>query len=258
MDRAGQSRRPETIHPEINPEQRSGSDDPANSRIKILYSNVRSIVNKIDELKHTSYDLKPDIICICETWTNDSILNAYLNIEDYSILCRRDRTDTNQGKGGLLVYVKSGIKATELKTDFIDSYNQCCAISLNMYNKTNLNIVLVYRPHSLYNSESLAENNDKLCDLLTKIPKPYILVGDFNYSDIDWNANTSSSKSRNFLNTVNDMFLTQHVNFPTHNSGTMPDLVFCSEDNIILSTESTGNLGSSDHDMIIIDTQLHC
>ena len=104
-----QGRRLETIHPEINPEQSSASDKPANSRIRVLYSNVRSIVNKIDELKHSTYNLKPNVICICETWTNDSILNAYLSIEDYSILCRKDRNDTDQGKGGgLLVYVKTG------------------------------------------------------------------------------------------------------------------------------------------------------
>ena len=54
------------------------------------------------------------------------------------------------------------------------------------------------------------------------------------------------------------MFLTQHVNFPTHNSGTMPGLVFSSEENLILSAESAGTLGSSDHDMIIVNTQLHC
>ena len=134
-------------------------------------------MNKKDELKHTTYDLKPDVICICETWNNDCILNAFLSINDYSILCRRDRNDTDQGKGGgLLVYVNLGIKATELKTDFIDSYNQCCAISLNMYSEKNLNIAylnisiaqylnIAYRPHLLYDYEKLAENNDKLCDL---------------------------------------------------------------------------------------------
>ena len=45
---------------------------------------------------------------------------------------------------------------------------------------------------------------------------------------------------------------------PTHNSGTMPELVFSSEENLILSAESAGTLGSSDHDMIIVSTQLLC
>ena len=71
-------------------------------------------------------------------------------------------------------------------------------------------------------------------------------------------TNTATSKSKEFLNAVNDLFLTQHVNFPTHSSGTMPDLVFSTESNFMLSTESAGTLDSSDHDMIIVHTQLNC
>lgn len=33
---------------------------------------------------------------------------------------------------------------------------------------------------------------------------------------------------------------------------------FSTESNLILSTESAGTLGSSDHDMIIVHTQLNC
>ena len=52
------------------------------------------------------------------------------------------------------------------------------------------------------------------------------------------------------------LFLTQYVDFPTHVSGTKPDLVLCSEDNIIMSTESAGTLGSSDHEIVIVNTLL--
>ena len=179
----------------------------ANSRIKILYSNVRSIVNKIEELKHTSFDLKPDIICLCETWTNNLVLDSFLNIENYIILCTKDRSDTQQGKGGgLFIYVKTGILALELKTEYFESYNQCCAITLKLQNNKKINVVLVYRPHSLYNSGCVSENNKTLCDILKLVPKPYIVVGDFNYSDVNWDTNTATSKSKEFLNAVNDLF----------------------------------------------------
>ena len=230
-----------------------------NGRLKVLYSNVRSLVNKIDELKHTSYDLKPDIICLCETWSNDGITNAFLNIDDYAILCRKDRIDTVQGKGGgLIIYVKTEIKAMELKFDCLKSFNQCCAIRIKTLNDLHLNILLIYRPHSLYNSEDIDVNNQLLCDTLKKMPKPYIVVGDFNYSDINWLSGTCTAKSKVFFDTVNDLFLTQHINFPTHVSGTMPDLVLSSEENIVLSVESAGTLGSSDHDMIVVEASVNC
>ena len=96
----------------------------------------------------------------------------------------------------------------------------------------------------MYNSDCVSENNKTLCDILKLVPKPYLVVGYFNYSDINWDTNTATLKSKEFLNAVNDLFLTQHVNFLTHSSGTMPDLVFSTESNLILSTESAGTLGS--------------
>ena len=216
-------------------------------------------MNKIDELRHVSYVLKPDIICICETWTNIDILNAFMNIQDFYILSRLDRKDTQQGiGGGLLIYIKNSIVATEIKMDYLEAFNQCCAINVKLLNNKSLNIALVYRPHNVYDETDINENNNKLCEILRNLPKPFVIVGDFNFSDIDWNYNTCTSKSRQFLKTVNDLFISQHIDFPTHKAGTMPDLVLCSNDNLILSTENVGTLGSSDPTMIMTDVRVTC
>ena len=45
---------------------------------------ARSIINKIDILQATVYDIQPYIIGITETWANDSILDAELQLEGYS------------------------------------------------------------------------------------------------------------------------------------------------------------------------------
>ena len=229
------------------------------STLTVLYANVRSLLNKLDELKLISFDLKPDVICLCETWTNDTITNSFLSIEDYSLICRKDRNDTNQGiGGGLIIYVKSNILSCEVNYDYVSLYNQCCVVSLTVDTNKRLNIALVYRPHSLYDENNVADNNEKLCNILKQLPKPYVIVGDFNFSDINWDASTSTAKSKQFLDTVNDLFLTQHIDFPTHKSGTMPDLVLSSDQSLILSTESVGILGSSDHDMIFVNIKSPC
>ena len=229
------------------------------STLTVLYANVRSLLNKLDELKLISFDLKPDVICLCETWTNDTITNSFLTIEDYSLICRKDRNDTNQGiGGGLIIYVKSNILSCEVNYDYVSLYNQCCVVSLTVDTNKRLNIALVYRPHSLYDENNVADNNEKLCNILKQLPKPYVIVGDFNFSDINWDASTSTAKSKQFLDTVNDLFLTQHIDFPTHKSGTMPDLVLSSDQSLILSTESVGILGSSDHDMIFVNIKSPC
>ena len=83
-------------------------------------------MNKIDELNHVSIELKPDIVCISESWTNNDILDAFLKINGYNILCRQDRKDTTKGVGGgLLIYVKENITASEIHDESFDKYNQC-------------------------------------------------------------------------------------------------------------------------------------
>ena len=53
--------------------------------LKILYTNARSIVNKMAELEILVQDWEPDIIGILETWAHDSINDAELALEGYRI-----------------------------------------------------------------------------------------------------------------------------------------------------------------------------
>ena len=82
--------------------------------MKILYTNARSIVNKIQELKLYVNAVLPDVIAITEAWIHDGISNDYLQIPDYSIVTRHDHNDTTQGRGGgILIYVHTSINACE-------------------------------------------------------------------------------------------------------------------------------------------------
>ena len=47
-------------------------------------------------------------------------------------------------------------------------------------------------------------------------------------------------------------FMTQHVSFPTHSSGTQPDLVLSSNPELVIDVEGLCNLGVSDHNMLKI------
>ena len=222
---------------------------------KVLYGNVRSVVNKIDELKCMVTDLKPDIICIAESWTNKSHSDAYLKIQGFNIVCRHERKDTTAGiGGGLLIYVKDGIGAAESFLPIFSDFNQCCSVKLPTAKNKFIELVLVYRPHRLYNSNTdLETNNQHLCDIIANVPKPSILIGDFNCSDISWELCHSEATSRPLLESVLDNFFNQHVDFPTHISGTTPDIVLSSDSNLINGVEDVGKLGSSDHSMLMVD-----
>ena len=42
-----------------------------------------------------------------------------------------------------------------------------------------------------------------------------VILGDFNYSDINWKFRDSGSLGKDFLDLVNDCFLWQHIKQPT-------------------------------------------
>ena len=223
--------------------------------IKVLYTNAQSLIRKINELNVVSNDLKPQIICINETWSNSEHSNAYLSIEGYEIISRHDRNDTGSGKGGgLLIYVNKNIVASEVELTAYNNFNQACCVKIKL-NQRFLNILLVYRPHNLYDGDLVTSNNDKLLHLLTVVPKPAIVLGDFNFSDINWETKESRTRqSKKFLERIDDLFYEQHVDFPTHNSGRTLDLVL-SQGEDVLSVEDVGKLGSSDHTMMVINVK---
>ena len=78
-----------------------------------------------------------------------------------------------------------------------------------------------------YRSPSADENEIKnMLGVLNRLSsKSIVLMGDFNYGGIDWDNNLASNKKEEeFLDLVNDTFLTQHVKVPTREENIL-DLV---------------------------------
>ena len=231
-----------------------------NKTLNVLYFNSCSILNKLDELSAYVFESQPDVVAVCETWGYPELNNSYFNLPGYEIVCRNDRVDTSNGVGGgLLMYVRSDMTTSvvELSNDEMAEFVQCVGMQISLENNSKVNLILIYRPHHLYKNTVIqdaetAENNDKLCNMLKQLPKPYVIVGDLNYSDIGWDTLSSSNgKGRNFIDATQENFLTQHVDFPTHSSGTQPDAVLSSSDNV-LGVAELCHLGSSDHSMIMV------
>ena len=209
----------------------------------------------MEELRGIAFDLSPDFICVTETWTNSDHTDSYLSIKAYNIICRHDRKDTNAGTGGgLLIYAKDSLCVPESFQPVYELFNQCCSIKIPVNGRQNLELVLVYRPHRLYNSSvDVCENNSQLCNVINSVPKPCIILGDFNFSDISWELLSGDAHSKQFLETIQSAFFTQHVDFPTRlESNTMPDLVLSSHKNQIINVSDVGKLGKSDHSLLMI------
>ena len=129
--------------------------------------------------------------------------------------------------------------------------------------KGTLNVGCIYRSPS-----STSVNNNQLLDLISKASNysknKLIIVGDFNYRDIDWDTLTCPHNSEHpaskFLKTVQDCYLFQYVNAPTrygkNQTPSRLDLVFANRPDFVNSIDIDMNIGKSDHITINISLDL--
>ena len=68
-----------------------------------MYFNVRSLLPKIDNLRSLCVVHSPDIICIVETWLDDTILDSEVSIQGYHYY----RLDRSRHGGGVMIFVKN-------------------------------------------------------------------------------------------------------------------------------------------------------
>jgi len=119
---------------------------------------------------------------------------------------------------------------------------------------------VIYR--SNYSQIVGQDNNNNLLKLLREVcHKQVLILEDFNYSDVDWITYTALSSASHecceFINTVEDCFLTQHVLCPTRGDAIL-DLVFTKEPELVSNLKVINNLGDSDHHIILFTIHLLC
>jgi len=95
------------------------------------------------------------------------------------------------------------------------------------------------------------QNHAKLRDVLNEMShKHYLLMGDFNYPDIDWsNANCLSENSQLFRDCLDDNFLVRHVRSPTRKDNIL-DLVITEECDMVDNVIILEHLTNSDHNIL--------
>ena len=151
---------------------------------------------------------------------------------------------------GVIIYVDKCFNSMEIILDTTFSENVFVKI------KADLVIGNIYRSPG-----SSQENDSALYDLIQLISEKFanfVLVGDFNFNDIDWNKFTSTQaggSSFQFVKVLRDNFLFQHIDFPTRARGLDTPHVL---DLVITNNECVKNinylapLGKSDHSVLQI------
>ena len=210
---------------------------PDNNTLKILYYNVRSIVYKIDELSTNCSLYSPDVVCITETWLNESVLDSEVCIANYQLV----RLDRDRHGGGIALYIANYLSFTLIcsRPDTLEFL----AISIKQP-RGDVAIALLYRPPS--SPTSYFDNLSKVLeDICIPMYSMFLLVGDYNVD-----ISTHNHLSRNLLNLTSQHGLSAIQTDPTRvtsSSATTIDLVFTTSPSATKSCETIPPIGSSDH-----------
>ena len=164
----------------------------------------------------------PLFLCLCENFLMDSINDSEIQIPGFSIV-RYDRL-LREGSG-VCIYVRN----TKSFSVCLKYSNSICDLLIVKLHQPSLISILMYRPPTC----SITEFNDiilKTKSYIMSLPSPLpniIMLGDFNFPNIDWSCSTTSCPpmAGPLIELAGLLFLTQQVKEPTRKLNIL-DLIF--------------------------------
>ena len=233
-----------------------------NQSLKFLYTNADQFVNKRDALIAMIADDEPDVIMITEVIPKgqvNPIANASLHLNGFKIHTNFKPEDSNLGASGIrgvMIYFKESLNASEVDIK-IEGLEDHAWIQIPGVNNESLLCGCVYRSPSDSDQKSSLVSTKKInqlvkaaCDLNPNI----LIAGDFNFKEIDWiNEYSPPGKQHliEFINTIQECFLFQHVTEPTrfreNENPNLLDLILSNEEGMVQDLSYLPPLEKSDH-----------
>ena len=145
---------------------------------KVIYTNADSLTNKINELQVIIDSESPEFICIAETLPKNCNTEDYCNINFAGYVGYH----SNVGRG-ISVYVKDYLNSEIIEISVNFKVN--IFVKVKLLSKKIVLLGCIYRsPNSTNeNNENLLLLLEEVCGLRRDI---LIIVGDFNYKEVDW------------------------------------------------------------------------
>ena len=205
----------------------------------ILQWNCRSVKANFEELNLLLNENKPVAVCLQETFLKDS---DRLTLKCHSCYFQ-NCTDNDKASGGVAVIVNNSVPHRSVR---LDSTLQAVAVSVSL-NKT-ITLCSVYLP------PSLQIDIQKLDHLIDQLPKPFLLMGDFNSHHTLWGCTNTNDKGRTIEDFINrhDLVLLNDKSstylHPATGSYSSLDLTICSPGIFAdLNWKVVDDLHGSDH-----------
>ena len=211
--------------------------------LSFIFTNARSINNKLLELQATVRDLSPDLLIIVETWLSSNTPSSVLGLTNYTFL-RKDRDGRG---GGVLLGWLNTLSVVEVPTL---SDSELAAVDLKHSDNNTLRLIVLYNPHG--NNVAYLTKLLKTVTELIVTTQRYVIMGDFNLPEL---FTQKQAKSQNVINPLSSFILShkplfQCVDFPTRNDSIL-DLIFTNDSDIVTELKALPPIGNNDHIALI-------
>ncbi|PFX11729.1 putative RNA-directed DNA polymerase from transposon X-element [Stylophora pistillata] len=220
--------------------------------LRICNLNVRSLVNKMDEIRVFCETHLPHVLSLNETWLDSSISDSEIQLPGYSLV-RRDKTRRN---GGVLIYISSNLNykvIQEFENDQPDI--QCLWMEITPPKSKGFIFCSCYRPPNADNVATYVEGLRNMLTVMADREKEIVITGDLNF---DLKQSNKPASTKRFMNMAKEFSLRQIIdNFTriTENSKTLIDLFFTSRPDLYVS--GVIPVGFSDHSATYAVRKLH-
>lgn len=175
-------------------------DVKAFNGLLMLSWNVRSLLKKFAEFEACIDTMKPDLICLSETWLNAATPDSVVSLADFNLI-RQDRSIDSCPRrgGGVCIYTSKKLDCDFDKYSYLNTCDgdiELCIISVNLIQTKPLTVISCYRPRSGNIDSALC----KLKNVLSELPQggESFILGDLN---IDYDCKKSNSYTK--LKTLN-------------------------------------------------------
>ena len=228
-----------------------------------FYTNADQYMNKRSEMNAYVETFQPDIIGITEVKPKNgrfSIQESEVTIDNFEMFHNFEE----EGRG-IILYVKSSLRPALCEDIKESEYAEKVFVECKFDSGDNLLVGLIYRSNDDPKANFYAEKLNELFGIVSRKKATHkLILGDFNYPQIDWTSESSKVDANHiatkFLKATKDHFYTQHQKTPTRyrkgqQSNTL-DLVFTNNDELITDIKTEAPLGKSDHVCLIIELSI--
>ena len=248
---------------------------PWHVKYPFFYQNVQGLIpfgdlgdpdpklhnDKLHDLNRHIARTKPDVVILNESWLKSSIHDSEIFASDNYKIFRLDRcnfthpADPNDPKkfrrngGGVLLGLRRDLDI-ESKVIPVKCHAEILAVELTDSSGRKVIISTFYRTKTLgRENHELVSKHMRVIRRRRKVDE-FIMIGDMNFPNTDWDTFSSTNPTeRLFLDTFNDLSLTQLVLEPTHIKGNTLDYILTDKPENVscIQVDSYSGLCGADH-----------